>query len=406
MFPPHYLGGYELIWQSGARYARRAGCDVRVLTTDYRNPDRPDAPDDDPDVHRDLRWYWHDHEFPRTSVRETMALERHNQAVMARHLAEFEPDVLRWWAVGGLSLALLEQVRRSGVPAVGVVGDAWMSYASAVDAWSRAVRRLPVLRRLEGLTGIPARIDVANAASWTFISSWLRGTAARVDEAAIAHPGIDPGLFSPGPLRTWGWRLACVGRIDPRKGLRDALGALARLPSETTLRIDGGGDEAHLAELEELARSLHPGAVSFGRSPRRELESVYQSADALLFLPSWPEPWGLVPLEAMACGTPVIATGTGGSGEFLEHGYNCLLVDPDDPDGVAAGVSRLAADDTLRAELRAGGLATAASYTEECFNAALLEKLRSCAMGLPEAEWPGAGADRRQYVPPAFARGV
>ena len=44
MFPPHYLGGYELIWRSAVRRARAAGHDVRVLTTDYRSPDAPEAP--------------------------------------------------------------------------------------------------------------------------------------------------------------------------------------------------------------------------------------------------------------------------------------------------------------------------------------------------------------------------
>ncbi len=49
------------------------------------------------------------------------------------------------------------------------------------------------------------------------------------------------------------------------------------------------------------------------------------AADALLFPVQWEEPWGLVPLEAMASGTPVVATGTGGSGEYLRDGDNCLV---------------------------------------------------------------------------------
>jgi glycosyltransferase involved in cell wall biosynthesis len=378
MFPPHYLGGYELLWRSAARHARRAGWDVRVLTTDYRDPVRPDAPEDEPDVHRELRWYWRDSQFPPMSRREIFALERHNRSVLRRHLATFRPDAVRWWAVGGLSLALLEQVRRSDVPAVGVVGDAWMSYAAEVDRWSRAIRGRPVLARVERLTGIPGRIDVAGAARWTFISSWLRETAADVADATIAHPGIDPETFPAGAPHDWGWRLASVGRIDPRKGIVDAIEALDALPAEATLHIDGRGDEAHLAELEaRIASGAGPSRVTLGRSARSDLAAVYSAADALLFLPTWPEPWGLVPLEAMACGTPVIATGTGGSGEYLEHEANCLLVAPGDPEAVAAAVRRLAADEGLRATLRRGGLSTVARYTEDRFNSALLEQLRA-----------------------------
>ena len=101
---------------------------------------------------------------------------------------------------------------------------------------------------------------------------------------------------------------------------------------------------------------------------------MYGRADAVLFLPTWPEPWGLVPLEAMACGTPVIATGTGGSAEFLDHERNCLLVAPNDPPAVADAVRRLAGDPALRERLRAGGLETAARFTAAAYDDAILRE--------------------------------
>ena len=55
MYPPHYLGGYELMWEAGVHALRARGHEVRVLTTDFRRGDRPET---DPDVHRELRWYW------------------------------------------------------------------------------------------------------------------------------------------------------------------------------------------------------------------------------------------------------------------------------------------------------------------------------------------------------------
>src|SRR6266550_4210426 len=92
MYPPHHLGGYELMWRSAVAHLRRAGHEVRVLTTDYRTAEPDPAVAEDPDVHRELRWYWHEHEFPRLSLRERLTLERHNAAVLRRHLDEVHPE--------------------------------------------------------------------------------------------------------------------------------------------------------------------------------------------------------------------------------------------------------------------------------------------------------------------------
>ena len=69
MYPPHHLGGYELTWRSAVEHLRAAGHDVHVLTTDFHLevPD-PGFPED-PAARRDLRWYWHDHEFPALTPR-------------------------------------------------------------------------------------------------------------------------------------------------------------------------------------------------------------------------------------------------------------------------------------------------------------------------------------------------
>jgi glycogen synthase len=98
-----------------------------------------------------------------------------------------------------------------------------------------------------------------------------------------------------------------------------------------------------------------------------------------LFPVRWSEPWGIVPLEAMAFGRPVVATGLGGSGEYLRDGKNCLLVAPSDPSALAAAVRRLAADAGLRERLRAEGQATAHTHTETVFNQAVVEALKTAA---------------------------
>jgi len=103
--------------------------------------------------------------------------------------------------------------------------------------------------------------------------------------------------------------------------------------------------------------------VSFGELERDQLVSAYEAADVLVFPSEWEEPFGLVPIEAMACGTPVLATGTGGSAEVLRDGENCLLFTAGDPTSLAAGVRSLAGDAATRRRIARGGLRTADDLT-------------------------------------------
>lgn len=378
MYPPHHLGGYELMWESWVRHARRAGHEVEVLTTDHRE-DGIGVPDP-PGVSRTLRWYWRDHAFPRLGPAARLRLERHNLSELSRRLeSPSPPEAVCWWAMGGMSLSLLEWARRAGVPATAVVVDDWLVYGPGVDAWQRAMGRRRTLARLaERLTKIPTGFDIDACARWLCVSERVRDRARAeglsLPDAEIVNAGTDPDAFPAAPAAPWDWRLLYVGRIDPRKGIATAIRALASLP-EATLTIVGDGDRSHRDDLGELVAEVGVGPrVSFERHPRAELARVYANADAVLFPVQWEEPWGLVPLEAMSVGRPVVATGTGGSGEYLVDGENCLLFRPrDDPGALATAVRRLADDEPLRRRLRTGGLATAERFTEEKFNSAVLD---------------------------------
>jgi glycosyltransferase involved in cell wall biosynthesis len=188
--------------------------------------------------------------------------------------------------------------------------------------------------------------------------------------------------------RPWSWRLLFVGRIVEQKGVETAIASLPLLPARAELRIVGEGDRVYRSRLEQLAARLGVSArVSFdGARPHDRLVEIYRSADAVLFPVSWPEPWGLVPLEAMALGRPVLATGRGGSGEYLIDRQNALLFEAGDERGLASALEALAADPQLRERLRRGGNETARRYSEDEFNrAALVEMLkvreRACAPG-------------------------
>jgi glycosyltransferase involved in cell wall biosynthesis len=366
MYPPHHLGGYELWCADVVGRWRSSGHEVRVLVSDLRSPGVTIS--DDPGVRRDLRWYWKDHAFVVPPITERLSIERSNHRVLRDELARFRPDVVSVWHMGGMSLGLLTTVTRAGIPMVFVVHDDWLTYAKGADPWTGGFARHPRLRALAALGGVPTTVEIrSDEVGFCFVSDYIRRRAPDdwpIARSAVIPSGIDLAGFPARPsLPPWRWRLVCAGRVERRKGVHVAVEALRHLPPETTLDVIGPSDDAYAAELRAIAEDVGAsGRLSFGTVPRAELAARYADADVLLFPVVWDEPWGLVPIEAMATGTPVVATGTGGSAEFLEDGGNCLLVPPDDAEAIADAVRRLAGDEPLRERLVDGGRRTAARF--------------------------------------------
>jgi glycogen synthase len=390
MYPPHHHGGYELVWESAVEHLRARGHEVRVLTTDTRTDAvAPDALD----VHRELRWPLRNARLERLGPRERVAVARHNHRTLDRHLDELRPDVVAWWSMGGLTLTMLESVRRRGLPAVAFVHDDWLDYGRWGDAWlhsfrGRRGRLAPVAERL---VGIPARVDFDGAASYLFVSERTKRHALAqglgLRRTGVTHSGIQDEFLDPAPPAEWRWRLLYVGRLDERKGVDTAVEAMANLPEQARLELIGGWDAGEEDRLRQQARDAGVEAqVHFaGQLDRSEIAAAYARADATVFPVRWEEPWGLVPLESMAKGRPVVATGRGGSAEYLRDGENCLLFEAGDAEALAAAVRRLADDPALRMRLREGGLETAPAHTEEVLNEAVEQALLGAARARPAA---------------------
>jgi D-inositol-3-phosphate glycosyltransferase len=163
--------------------------------------------------------------------------------------------------------------------------------------------------------------------------------------------------------------LLFVGRIQPLKGVDVAIEALAALGHPTAVLLIVGGasgveGEAELARVKALAESLGVlGRVRFvPPQPHHLLATYYRAADVVL-VPSRSESFGLVALEASACGTPVVATAVGGLLSLVDEGVNGFLVPDRDGETFARRVAQILADDELAARMGEQAVRRSSAYS-------------------------------------------
>jgi len=281
------------------------------------------------------------------------------------HMGAFADDLVRVW--------------RDDPPDV-VHSHFWMSGLAALDAGRRV--GVPVLhtyhalglekRRQQGRrdTSPPERLDI-EARIAREADGLVATTAgeARVLETMGAPPeritvvpcGVDLSRFRPerllprlgrGPVR-----IVAASRLVPRKGVGDLITALAQVP-RAELVIAGGPpagmvlDDAEGTRLHDLAhREGVAERVTFlGAVGREDMPALLRSADVVACCP-WYEPFGLVAVEAMACGVPVVATAVGGLAETIVDGVTGVHVRPRDPGSIATGLRRALTDATRWREM-------------------------------------------------------
>jgi alpha-1,3-rhamnosyl/mannosyltransferase len=225
----------------------------------------------------------------------------------------------------------------------------------------------PIRANFRALAGPLARraavVLTGSQASARDIAEHLRVPEERIVVTPYGvEPRFRPAPASPELLARLGIDrpyVACVGTLEPRKNLVTALRAFARVGGDVALVVVGGRGWRNAAFEQELARV--PGKVVLtGFVSDEELVGVLAGARCFLY-PSLHEGFGFPPLEAMACGTPVVTSSVSSLPEVV--GDAGLLVDPRDVDAVAGAVERVLGDDALHARLRESGLRRAASYT-------------------------------------------
>ena len=321
-----------------------------------------------------------------------------------------------------------------------VHGHFWMSGLAALDAARRhpgGRNPVPVVQTFHAL-GTVKRRHQGMADTSPVERQWLEPSVGRgadriiatcSDEAfelkamgvvaeriSIAPCGVDLELFpgaEPPDQRARSHRILSVGRLVPRKGVDVVIRALPLLRDagfdDVELVIVGGGGDAMETEADAEARRLLAiadelgvrKAVSFrGQVPREAMPGIFRSADAVVCTP-WYEPFGIVPLEAMACGVPVVAAAVGGLRDTVVDQVTGLHVPPQDPQATADALARLLGDQQLRRKLGSAGQQRArarfswdrvAAETEKAYLHALASRAGARRLVAPGRLHPVEGA--------------
>ena len=343
--------------------AQGRGHDVQVVVSDYRGPgvtQRDELP-----VDRSLHSYL-DATAQRAvplSPPQRLRLERANAAVLDGHLRTFSPDVVSWWAMGGMSLSLIERVRRRGLPSVLTIQDSWPLYGPMTDGWTRMGKRLqPVAPVLEPLGGIPIRYDLERAGLYLLNSRYTSAALAaggfEPARSVVISPGVQGRFLHSAPAEPWGWRLLYVGRVHRDKGVDIAVAGLADLPAVATLTIAGAGDDRYQAELRRQAALLgvQDRVLFAGPARRRCCPRCTRRRTSCCSRFAGSSRGGSCRWRRWVWDGRC-RDGSGRSRQLPSRRGQRSAHSSEDPQALAAAVVRLAGDEPLRARLRGGGRA-------------------------------------------------
>jgi phosphatidylinositol alpha-mannosyltransferase len=244
-------------------------------------------------------------------------------------------------------------LRHATMPIVGTFHT-----ASSSDFLFRMLRR-----PLRGFYGRMKRVVAVSDAAREEVMRHFPGPV------AVVPNGVDLARFRPGLKRLERYddgtpNILFVGRFDPRKGLPDLMLACAILAREgLPFRLILAGDGRLRGTVERMAAGALEGRVHFeGRVRHDRLPRYYATADVFCSPALGSESFGLVLLEAMATGAPVVATDIPGYRCVVTHGVDGLLLPPRDPAALALALRALLLDPARRAAFGNRGVATASRY--------------------------------------------
>jgi glycosyltransferase involved in cell wall biosynthesis len=396
LYPPHHAGTFDSRCESITKSLRLRGHEILVLTSTHgmKSEQR------DSQVERRLHLNGAFGHPLLTKVTDLKPMEVHNSAVVTEVVERYQPDVIQVFSLQGLSKSLIFTLRNTKLPVVYDVADHWLSAGVREDPWLR-FWNAPSLSFLESSTrtalemsGERGRLDSTaptrmrkgyerlpslygdaktlaavapnSVPSFRFDRIYFCSQTLKqltemvgfvVSHAEVIYPGIQTQQFigeikpASAPVE----KFLVVSKLDKDSGVMTALEALRQVRAikvKASLSIYGRGDSNYIAELRSfVVRHQLPVEFLTVSNLNQDMPSVYRRHDALLYTPEWSEPFPTIPLEAMACGLPVIGSRAGGANELLRHGENAFSYSSGNAAELASRIQELQMQPALRAQM-------------------------------------------------------
>jgi glycosyltransferase involved in cell wall biosynthesis len=342
-FPPHYLGGAELIAEKQGKILKQMGHDVRVFAGRLGGG-----------------WFrthrvTHEH-GPFQTTRVSLSAQDISGtswdfkspeigSAFERALDEFRPDVVHFHNIVGLSLSMIDVCYRRRVPTVMTLHDYWgicfkntflknngnictHGGLACLDCREMLAGPLPLpspvrnAHILFALRRVNRLITPSRYVARQYIANGLPS-----EKFAVIQNGIDVESFAPHQHRTDELTLGFIGHLGYHKGLDILLHALSLMePTHVRLLVVGTGQDAERMKAFAHERGLDPYVTFLGQVNNERIASVYQEIDVLVVPSVWPENSPVTITEAMASGIPVIASDVGGISELVEDGVTGYLI--------------------------------------------------------------------------------
>jgi D-inositol-3-phosphate glycosyltransferase len=304
--------------------------------------------------------------IPELSVAFTQAMSSDHYDVIHSH----------YWISGKVAMPVAKEL---GIPLVHT-----MHTMARVKNLNLAEGETPEpMIRVQGETQVVAAADALVANTDAEAASLVSLYEACPDNVLVVSPGVNLKVFTPGSGRAAAREvvgldkdahiISFVGRIQPHKGPEVLIRAIAEMVSHSPhlrqkliTNIIGGASGANQSEVERLKELTTwlgiDDVVRFAPPvPREDLPQWYRASD-LVCVPSYSESFGLVALEAQACGTPVVATAVGGLRTAVADGISGVLVDGHDPRAWSSVLARLLQEPQRRVLLSMGAVEHASHF--------------------------------------------
>jgi len=358
LYPPYYLGGYEIRCAQVAEALQRAGHEVQVITSEYQVARGGEAVRTRRRevrggvvVHRCLREYIFP---PRFDPRPWSLFQARRELQDARHfrrvVTAFQPDIVNWWSMLGASKLLLPQPRRWGIPEIYWIEQAWFPDQHGPRGeltakfwngfregqWAPGLLRPAarwLVRRLESVAArhqIETRDFGSPMQRAVFVSEFMRrrhqsaGVPMPASEVIFGGAEVDRFLAPVRPIESGrALRLLYAGQVNADRGLHTILEALGLLTpaarGAVSLDVVGEGPAGYGQRVRALAEELElQRPVAFrGRVPHQEMPAVYRDHDLLVFASLRDEGLPLTIIEALLAGCAVVSTEAGGAQEVV-----------------------------------------------------------------------------------------